>query len=275
MELLRSSTVNSARRKLVLGATTGAFLSCQCRPTLAQSKNAQQTSCLFLSDAEPLELGDSASFAGQSNDRYGASSGQPPLDRGLSILARQLVTQFRLGDSPPAVQYIVEGRTGGAYATRKTEIVGTGGTVLVGRDLLLEHYQKPPDGYLIATCILAHEFAHMYQYQREYWKSFTCRKVECLELTADFLAGWYIGRSGLPAERAYTIATTMFQRGDFAYGSAQHHGRPGDRYTMTMEGFKFGAIKGEGEVFQQSSDVDIAGQKAKELLDPLLDRPSC
>jgi hypothetical protein len=91
------------------------------------------------------------------------------------------------------------------------------------------------------TGIMAHEWAHIVQFNRGHRVpgKFT-------ELHADFLAGWFLGRttSARPGSPDQQRADGLYRfggMGDFEYSNPQHHGTPGERAGAITKGFDLAA----------------------------------
>lgn len=135
---------------------------------------------------------------------------------------------------------------------------GCNGTIELGKELLIFEYKKkgPSSGlsigkYMIMS-ILAHEFAHIYQYSHPELK-FKNSVVQ--EIHADMLAGWYITKylvdnipesetnllseNWIKIQNIYSDLTISFGwMGDRDYWSQQHHGNYLTRGMAFREGWK-------------------------------------
>src|SRR6185369_17756324 len=79
-----------------------------------------------------------------------------------------------------------------AFAINRRKIAGTRGTVAFGRHLLSEEMDVDPYGISVAA-ISAHEFAHIYQYSSGFYDRIKSeQKPFCVELHADYLAGFFL-----------------------------------------------------------------------------------
>jgi hypothetical protein len=86
------------------------------------------------------------------------------------------------------------------------------------------------------TGFVAHEWAHIVQFARNY-----LAPGKAAELHADFLAGWFLGRtagsSGVRDEAMYRL----YFLGDDAVNHPDHHGTPMERASATTNGFDLAA----------------------------------
>jgi hypothetical protein len=63
-----------------------------------------------------------------------------------------------------------------------------------------------------------------------------------VELHADFLAGWLLGREGLLTTKSFQgFARFLFSLGDTFFGTALHHGTPRQRLNAMAAGWVFGS----------------------------------
>ncbi|WP_022694884.1 hypothetical protein [Ponticaulis koreensis] len=143
------------------------------------------------------------------------------------------------------------------------------GTILFGGELLWREAIDVGGNDLntvrIAT-ILAHEFAHLAQFSRGYYVD-----VPTQELMADMMAGWAIGllfsdefvtddrrRQRLLSE----AARTMFDIGDYAFNSPNHHGTPQQREAAFELGL---SMYYEGDVGRVNTAFRIARNAAPDI----------
>ena len=144
-------------------------------------------------------------------------------------------------------------------AKRTCRLSNCNGTIELGKELLIFEYNKkgPSSGlsigkYMIMS-IMAHEFAHIYQYSNPQFK-FKNSVVQ--EVHADILAGWYIARylvDNIPESDKYSsnrdswtkisnihndLVISFGWMGDRAYWSQQHHGNYYTRLMAFRQGWK-------------------------------------
>ena len=144
-------------------------------------------------------------------------------------------------------------------AKRTCQSGSCNGSIELGKELLFFEYKKkgPSSGlaigkYMIMS-IMAHEFAHIFQYSHP---ELRFKNSVIQEVHADMLAGWYITRSlvdNIPSSdrympfsdswdqinKIYTDLTISFGwMGDRAYWSQEHHGNYLTRVMAFREGWK-------------------------------------
>ncbi|MBE7441590.1 MAG: hypothetical protein HS119_03960 [Flavobacteriales bacterium] len=160
------------------------------------------------------------------------------------------------------------------------------GTIELGKGLLLFEYKKkgPSSGYNIGKymiiSIMAHEFAHIFQYSHP---EFRFKNSVVQEVHADMLAGWYMTKyfmdntpgsdkygwyyssEGSKVRDIWTDMTISFGwMGDKAYWSKQHHGNYSTRALAFHEGWSFLA---EREIKDFSYYLDRSVQIAESLIE--------
>ena len=138
-----------------------------------------------------------------------------------------------------------DGKEPNAFATplRRRGVVGTDGTVLLGlrlvaitarRNELNRRWKQR------LTAIVAHEWAHILQHVRQYRTA----SYKAAELHADYLAGWFLGRTTPPAGGQAAKDEAMYRfffLGDTEYTNPTHHGTPMERVSAITSGFELAA----------------------------------
>jgi hypothetical protein len=138
-----------------------------------------------------------------------------------------------------------------AYAIKECNTLNCDGSVRLGKSLLLNEIVNA-NGYVSVVGIMAHEFAHILQFKLKH--SFVGKQSE---LQADFLAGWYLGKTKeLSFEELEPFARSLFEKGDFEFWSTDHHGTPAERAEMMIQGFKYSNLKLE-EAYYKSLELLI------------------
>jgi hypothetical protein len=147
----------------------------------------------------------------------------------------------RLFRVSPELWFFDDGSTPNAYATPflRRGSLSADGTVLIGRALvarvsrrneLNRRWQHRLTGFV------AHEWAHIVQFARNHHAA-----GKAAELHADFLAGWFLGRtagsSGVRDEAMYRF----YFLGDHAVNHPDHHGTPMERASAATAGFDLAA----------------------------------
>ena len=126
--------------------------------------------------------------------------------------------------------------------------------VLLGYRLVRYHLLKDGRGWRSLQAVLAHEYGHLAQERFPNSLSFAYR-----ELHADLLAGYYLGRNGLPDASAFWIyVNATYETGDYHSGSFRHHGTPVERLTCLLAGFRLAGLPLEeafrvGEAFVENN----------------------
>jgi hypothetical protein len=172
------------------------------------------------------------------------------LDRLLPSLAFRLANAFGISgpNALPGVTFFDDHEGPNALATADALIASTSGTVLLGRRLLTDELHQHPFGGGAIAGIVAHEFAHILQYRARYYEDLLTKDkggtVRCVELHADFMAGWFLG---LPSQSDFVtidsidaFAESLYRRGDTDFTNPQHHGTYAQRYAAMLKGFFLG-----------------------------------
>ena len=214
------------RRDVMRTIFAGALASCACGRAHAQS---QEFGC-FVSAASLSDFSDAYQLQNTTGLGY--------LDANIEHEAALMEEVFGV---KPGLSYFVEPPPmgGNAFATSEKFFSSQhDGTVLMGMRLMQNEMDSPDgNGQHRITCVMAHEWAHIYQVTRPHLRQMpqTWR-----ELQADFLAGWYIGyRSVEGLHITANTSDTLFEKGDYAFNDPNHHGVPLQRMVMTLEGWHF------------------------------------
>lgn len=109
--------------------------------------------------------------------------------------------------------------------------------LLVAESDYLNYVSQKTFGNERVKAILAHEFAHALQHEAHLFDLWNGGKK--IELHADFLAGYYMGRNGLISkDRLTAFANEFYSVGDKDFDSPDPHGTPEERRCAFLEGFK-------------------------------------
>lgn len=182
---------------------------------------------------------------------YLSSTGNNELDNLISSTKLKLEKFFNV-----SVDVKISSGANG-FAKSKCNHSYCDGTIELGKDLLLYEYKKvgPSSELLIGKymviAIMAHEFAHIYQYTHP---ELRFKNSVVQEVHADMLAGWFLTREMIDntpeskrfdwqysstLQKIYTDLTISFGwMGDRAYWSQQHHGNYLTRAMAFREGWK-------------------------------------
>lgn len=141
----------------------------------------------------------------------------------------------------PGLSFFVEppAMGGNAFATEQRFFSPAhDGTVLMGMRLMQGEMDSPDgNGQHRITCVMAHEYGHIYQVTRP---NLRAMPQTWRELHADFMAGWYIGYRSVEGLRiGAETSDTLFAKGDYAFNDPNHHGIPQQRLIMALEGWRF------------------------------------
>jgi hypothetical protein len=121
----------------------------------------------------------------------------------------------------------------------RTLVIGDSSEVLVGVTLLATERLRHPAGWQTAVIgILAHEWAHAFQYSTRLQE-----KTFLWETHADYLAGWYLGNKvamGLTSLKIDAFADSLYVRGSAkGYFDADDYGSPAVRVGAMRAGYAF------------------------------------
>src|SRR5258708_6591979 len=116
-------------------------------------------------------------------------SNNAAMDRALIAELKKILEVIPVN---PGFQFIEE-ENPNAFAIKSSLISGTNGTVLIGLKLLNVLLQEGQGGVSVAG-ICAHECGHIYQYFSEFYDRLYGSNILYLELHADCLAGFYMGK---------------------------------------------------------------------------------
>lgn len=178
-----------------------------------------------------------------------SSTGEKILDSQLSMEASRLASVFEV--RPGLVILKSPDRLArNALAVQSNYVPECGGckyTVMLGKTRILSELQEVNHrgwGGITVAGIMAHEFAHIYQFNTQYRQRLRelDDTVKPIELHADFLAGYHLGlkrRSGAPMD----IGAWMdgaYLLGDYDYNNEGHHGTPQERQRAVREGYRTG-----------------------------------
>jgi hypothetical protein len=143
-----------------------------------------------------------------------------------------------------------------ATATDISEMNARDGTVLIGRKLIASERRSNPRIWMAsATFVLAHEYAHIFQFKRG---------VEIdnphFELQADYLAGWWLGQENAKGSVYYTnmsvVRDSLLAKGSYAFNSTEFHGTASQRREALSRGYNAGySGLPLQDAFDESSEV--------------------
>jgi hypothetical protein len=173
---------------------------------------------------------------GQLNLR--ASSGNSQLDNAMIAEIKNIVRFMPIN---PGFKFIVD-PSPNAFADPRSVVPGTQGTVYIGLNLINGEFDSNPFGGVAVAGICAHECGHVYQFGNGYMRSLAGPTAQSIELHADFLAGYYLGRSQAHSkDHVEVFARSLFNKGDYAFNNQQHHGTPQQRVDAMSKGYDTGS----------------------------------
>lgn len=168
-----------------------------------------------------------------------ASSDNPKLDEAV---INELKKIFAVMPINPQCQYIEED-VPNAFALPTSEVLGTKGTVLLGLKLLNSLLGESGGGAAIAG-ICAHECGHIQQYFSESYNRLSPLGVIAVELHADLIAGFYMGKRGdVDVSTVRSFETMLFNKTGYAYTDPNFHGFPEQRLVSVFTGYHWAADK--------------------------------
>lgn len=179
----------------------------------------------------------SLGMGGLGRSRLYSSSGNRRLDRALIAELRRIAGII---PSEPGFQFIDDWPPN-AFATAETVIPGTRGTVILGLNMISEEVSSSEFGGVAVAGICAHECAHVFQFFSGYANRLAGYTARRMELHADYLAGYYMGRRAeFSVDRVEIFARSVFAKGDYAFNDPGHHGTPEERFAAMKGGYDTG-----------------------------------
>jgi hypothetical protein len=160
-------------------------------------------------------------------------------------LDRALISELRHIDNVlqvnPGFKYFDDVQPN-AYAVPDSYVSQTNGTVLLGINLLNNEVLSGRFGGVAVAGICAHECGHIIQFYTKYHNELQGPTSILLELHADFIGGYYIGRRRqFASDHVAAFARSLFNKGDYAFNSPQHHGTPDQRFDAMKKGYEIGS----------------------------------
>ncbi|CAK0757348.1 conserved hypothetical protein [Gammaproteobacteria bacterium] len=166
------------------------------------------------------------------------SSGDARLDRALGTLLADMASKFEVR---PGFAFYDDADGRNALAMEKSYLPNTQGTVLFGRGLLTQELNRGQNGDMPVMGICAHEFGHIVQYRRGVYERLMAGRetAKRVELHADFLAGYYIGRRGLDygENQLVALGRAWEELGDNNFSDPLHHGTREERLQAVETGY--------------------------------------
>ncbi len=213
------------RRQFTSALVVAPLIACPiCRAAYAKSPWGDKFLCAAADQGAPEE--------GDILD----SSGDPNLDR---ILAAEMITQSKFFGLRPAF-LLYNGANENALATPTTVIDRTQGTILYNLPFLKKQLLSTEWGGTVVSGVIAHEFAHIFQFHSEYLSRLEelHQTVKFLELHADFLSAFYMGRKHVSSPlKLNDYFDEFYNLGDYEFDRKDHHGTKAERYFATKAGY--------------------------------------
>jgi len=155
-----------------------------------------------------------------------------------------------------------------AFATPiNTDIPGTRGTVAFGWDLFTELHKYDSSGMTIMA-IVAHEFAHILQFNLGYLQGIRFGYLLKSEINADFLAGYFLGvrKRRIPSLRFQKAGELFIRLGQGMNGDpSRTHGDSRERLDAAEAGFRVAYVENKSLNDAVRAGLDyVGGPKVEE-----------
>lgn len=157
---------------------------------------------------------------------------------------RALARIANIFEVQPSFAFYDDSNGPNAMASPDMRLPGTWGSVIFGKTLFNQQFEKHDDGGVSIIAICAHEFGHILQYKTGYIGRMQAglRTVKYVELQADYLAGVYLGKKKYdnPHLSVHGVRRTFELIGDTNVNNRGHHGTPKERVHAIEGGYKLG-----------------------------------
>lgn len=231
-------------RRAFITSVLGSILATGFRCSFA--KEAAAGGGCVLSEAEfesSITLADEALLRSIKNFNVASTpifnrSGNSEFDQAFGRQLRQMANTFGFR---PGFGYYQDGSSPNAVATPFRRFPNTDGTVAFGLQLL-DMCLKTRGGEVTALTIAAHEWGHIMQFNQGYRQRITQRfPAYCMELHADYLAGFYLSeyRSKNPRANLQLVGSTWSQMGSGRFNDPGSHGTNQQRVDAIEGGFRY------------------------------------
>lgn len=157
-----------------------------------------------------------------------------------TALIEELKHIHRIMPINPGFRYV---KSNNAFASSESVLRDTNGTVWIGLDLVNDLVSKDRGVSVAGT--LAHECAHIFQFFQNYEPSKTYYRrlvgptTISVELHADLLAGYYLGKKRNVTDREVSNFSDLLSRsGSYNVTDRSHHGYPEFRVMAMGRGFR-------------------------------------
>lgn len=217
------------RRKFLINGTLAIHIGCNCNcnaATIRRGCSITSSEAMNYMKSDNIDVINPIRRTGNSDFDYAS--------------AQMLANVSDIFGILPGFCYFKGGPSFNAFATPDKLMKNPDGTVIFGKDLLLQimDFEEGPEAAFAGIC--AHEFAHIVQFKLGLMDILmnddTARKSE---LHADFLAGYFVGtkKKNNPNFHAAVVADTFSKLGDDDFRSPTHHGTPEERARSIIMGF--------------------------------------
>jgi hypothetical protein len=207
----------SLSRRAVIGISTG-FLPFPLLGTRAHG-SARSRGCSLLAATGSTTL-----------PTFQTSSGSAMIDDFCNTEVTKLNRIFQLN---PTFRFFDDGESPNAFAMPKSANPGNAdGIILMGKKL---SRQLMPDSVPLMrrqlSSVLGHEYGHLLQYKLKFNEAWGVK----FELSADYLAGWYLGMTQELSKPEIEETGRLFAGlGDSRFTSQDHHGTPWQRANIFL-----------------------------------------
>jgi hypothetical protein len=208
----------------------------------AQGANNKVSGCCLMSGGDKYisrsRLGPSSQITNPKSNQAIENSGDPHFDESLGIVLADI---SRLFEVRPGFAYFDDTGSPNALALPDSHLANSHGTVLFGKQMLAMNKQHPyGDMFIMGIC--AHEFAHIVQFFSGYHDRLSNNQStkKFVELHADFLSGYYIGKRNISYSNAelYSLGESWESIGDSSYTDPDHHGTAEERLEAIEQGYR-------------------------------------
>jgi len=183
-------------------------------------------------------LGSSNQISSSHADQSIENSGDPHFDESLGIVLAEIARLFEIR---PGFAYFDDTGSPNALALPDSHLANSHGTVLFGKQMLAMN-KVHPHGDMFIMGICAHEFAHIVQFFSGYHDRLSNNQStkKLVELHADFLSGYYIGKRNISYSNAelYSLGESWESIGDSSYTDPDHHGTAEERLEAIEQGYR-------------------------------------
>ncbi len=165
------------------------------------------------------------------------STGNADMDRAFDLALQRLASILEV---TPGFAFYDDFDGLNAVATPAPLLGVPAGSVFFGTGLFGTLLAEDPSGGAVMW-VAAHEFAHILQFQSNVRDLLLQGQstVRRMELHADYMAGYYLGRRKLEEPRAslFHAGESVWSAGDTNYNDPGHHGTPAERVAASEKGF--------------------------------------